>query len=333
MLVVCGTMIWFEIASFRRCSDRADDEDQRRHAGERRAVLGEKALGGRRRRGGRRTSRSAGRARPRRRRPPARPTNSITSQNRDRREVMPREAGDRRRRHLASSNGANGSIRRSSQSNRHCAHPSARSVDRHGAQCRLIRVSVGPIAAGLTPHARARAAMTQRRCCALLSTSPTSRRTPAPCCAWRPASAFRSRSSNRRASTSRTGTSGARASTTSISAAITRHASWRAFEALARRAAHAASSSRPRTRRSPYTGLRFRPERRASCSGAKSPACPDEVHAAADARIVVPMRPGLRSLNVAVAAAMILGEALRQTGGFRRGFPPAADRAHSGRRR
>ena len=51
---------------------------------------------------------------------------------------------------------------------------------------------------------------------------------------------------------------------------------------------------------------------------------PDEVHAAADARIVVPMRPGLRSLNVAVAAAMILGEALRQTGAFPPGaFPPA----------
>ena len=37
---------------------------------------------------------------------------------------------------------------------------------------------------------------------------------------------------------------------------------------------------------------------------------------AADARVVIPMRPGLRSLNVAVAAAMVLGEALRQTGGF-----------------
>jgi hypothetical protein len=49
------------------------------------------------------------------------------------------------------------------------------------------------------------------------------------------------------------------------------------------------------------------------------PACRFEsgaVHDAADARIRVPMRPSLRSLNVAVAAAMILGEALRQTGGF-----------------
>ena len=35
---------------------------------------------------------------------------------------------------------------------------------------------------------------------------------------------------------------------------------------------------------------------------------------AADARLVIPMRPGLRSLNVAIAAAMAAGEALRQTG-------------------
>jgi tRNA (cytidine/uridine-2'-O-)-methyltransferase len=40
------------------------------------------------------------------------------------------------------------------------------------------------------------------------------------------------------------------------------------------------------------------------------------VHRAAGGRVVVPMRAGLRSLNVAVAAAMILGEALRQTASF-----------------
>ena len=39
------------------------------------------------------------------------------------------------------------------------------------------------------------------------------------------------------------------------------------------------------------------------------------MHAAADARLVIPMRGGLRSLNVAMAAAMVAGEALRQTGG------------------
>jgi tRNA (cytidine/uridine-2'-O-)-methyltransferase len=50
--------------------------------------------------------------------------------------------------------------------------------------------------------------------------------------------------------------------------------------------------------------------------GRESAGVPDEVHAAADARLVIPMRPGLRSLNVAMACAMAVGEALRQTGGL-----------------
>jgi tRNA (cytidine/uridine-2'-O-)-methyltransferase len=47
--------------------------------------------------------------------------------------------------------------------------------------------------------------------------------------------------------------------------------------------------------------------------GRESAGVPDEVHAAADARIAIPMAPGARSLNVALAAALALGEALRQT--------------------
>ena len=50
--------------------------------------------------------------------------------------------------------------------------------------------------------------------------------------------------------------------------------------------------------------------------GRESAGVPDSVHQRADARIRVPMRSGLRSLNIAVAAAMVLGEALRQTDGF-----------------
>ncbi len=41
---------------------------------------------------------------------------------------------------------------------------------------------------------------------------------------------------------------------------------------------------------------------------------PPAVHAAADARLAIPLRPGMRSLNVAVAAAMVAGEAARQIG-------------------
>lgn len=50
--------------------------------------------------------------------------------------------------------------------------------------------------------------------------------------------------------------------------------------------------------------------------GRESAGVPDPVAAAADARIRIPMRDGLRSINVAVAGAMILGEALCQTNAF-----------------
>ncbi|MGE0668453.1 MAG: tRNA (cytidine(34)-2'-O)-methyltransferase [Sphingomonadales bacterium] len=50
--------------------------------------------------------------------------------------------------------------------------------------------------------------------------------------------------------------------------------------------------------------------------GRESSGVPEDVHARADARVAIPMAPGLRSLNVAVAAAMVVGEALRQTSGF-----------------
>ncbi|MEX0842696.1 MAG: tRNA (cytidine(34)-2'-O)-methyltransferase [Xanthobacteraceae bacterium] len=53
--------------------------------------------------------------------------------------------------------------------------------------------------------------------------------------------------------------------------------------------------------------------------GRESSGVPEEVHAAADARLLIPLRPGLRSLNVAMAAAMAVGEALRQRGGFHDG--------------
>ncbi|HXS07281.1 MAG TPA: tRNA (cytidine(34)-2'-O)-methyltransferase [Rhizomicrobium sp.] len=47
--------------------------------------------------------------------------------------------------------------------------------------------------------------------------------------------------------------------------------------------------------------------------GRESAGVPDLIHDAADARLLIPMQPGMRSLNVAQAAAMVLGEALRQT--------------------
>lgn len=48
--------------------------------------------------------------------------------------------------------------------------------------------------------------------------------------------------------------------------------------------------------------------------GRESAGVPESVHRSADARLLIPMRPGARSLNVAVAAAMVLGEISRQIG-------------------
>jgi len=50
--------------------------------------------------------------------------------------------------------------------------------------------------------------------------------------------------------------------------------------------------------------------------GRESAGVPDHVHAAAEVRLRIPMRDGMRSLNVAVTCAMAVGEALRQTGGI-----------------
>jgi tRNA (cytidine/uridine-2'-O-)-methyltransferase len=61
----------------------------------------------------------------------------------------------------------------------------------------------------------------------------------------------------------------------------------------------------------PYTDFSFRPSD-ILLFGRESAGVPESVHALADARILIPMPGGGRSLNVALAAAMTAGEALRQ---------------------
>ena len=56
--------------------------------------------------------------------------------------------------------------------------------------------------------------------------------------------------------------------------------------------------------------------------GRETAGVPTEVAAHADARLLIPMRRGMRSLNVAVTAGMVLGEALRQTHAFPVGDAP-----------
>jgi tRNA (cytidine/uridine-2'-O-)-methyltransferase len=96
--------------------------------------------------------------------------------------------------------------------------------------------------------------------------------------------------------------------------AITRHASWQAFERwrmadggrliLFTTSAHTNFLDH---RLKPHDVLLF---------GRESAGVPERVHNAADARLIIPMRAGLRSLNVALAAAMAVGEAMRQVGAW-----------------
>jgi tRNA (cytidine/uridine-2'-O-)-methyltransferase len=92
---------------------------------------------------------------------------------------------------------------------------------------------------------------------------------------------------------------------------VTRHASWVAFE---------------QWRAARYLNVVLLTTRATTCYldhgftrndvlllGRESSGVPDAVHAAADTRLTIPMRPGLRSLNVAMACAMVVGEALRQS--------------------
>jgi len=95
---------------------------------------------------------------------------------------------------------------------------------------------------------------------------------------------------------------------------ITRHVSWRLFEDWRRNRGLRLVLATTKGAL-PYTDFAFRADD-VVLLGRESAGVPDEVHRAADARVVIPMREGLRSLNVAAAAAMILGEALRQTGAF-----------------
>ncbi|MFL5161453.1 MAG: tRNA (cytidine(34)-2'-O)-methyltransferase, partial [Microvirga sp.] len=95
---------------------------------------------------------------------------------------------------------------------------------------------------------------------------------------------------------------------------VTRHMSWRAFETW-RQEAKGRLILTTTKGAVPYADFAYRPDD-IILVGRESAGVPEEVHQTADARIIIPMQPGMRSLNVAVTAAMILGEALRQTNTF-----------------
>jgi tRNA (cytidine/uridine-2'-O-)-methyltransferase len=96
---------------------------------------------------------------------------------------------------------------------------------------------------------------------------------------------------------------------------IQRHSSWPAY--LAWRAENPALAGRllllSTKAADPYQNFAYRADD-SIMVGRESSGVPDAVHAAADHRLVIPLREGMRSLNVAIAAAVVTAEALRQTG-------------------
>ena len=93
---------------------------------------------------------------------------------------------------------------------------------------------------------------------------------------------------------------------------MTRHADWDAFQrdrAPGRLVLFTTRAAEP------LTDFVFQPDD-VLLFGKESAGAPDYVHAAADARVVVPLRPQARSLNLSVTAGIALWEGLRQTGGI-----------------
>jgi tRNA (cytidine/uridine-2'-O-)-methyltransferase len=93
---------------------------------------------------------------------------------------------------------------------------------------------------------------------------------------------------------------------------LTRHVDWQHFEtwraSTGRRLVLASTKAAVR-----YTDFAFRQDD-ILLFGRESAGVPEHVHEKADARVLIPMVAGQRSINIAMSAAMIAGEALRQTG-------------------
>jgi len=94
---------------------------------------------------------------------------------------------------------------------------------------------------------------------------------------------------------------------------LTRHVSWQAYTQTLAQSGVSRLVLLTTRAELPYTEFAFRPGD-SLMVGRESAGVPEAVHQVAQARLRIPIRQGLRSINVALAAAMVLGEALRQTG-------------------
>ncbi len=93
---------------------------------------------------------------------------------------------------------------------------------------------------------------------------------------------------------------------------MTRHAGWAEFERDRGPGRLILFTTKGAT---PLPGFRFRPDD-VLLFGSEPTGAPDYVHAAADERVVIPLKPEARSLNLSVSAGIALFEALRQTDGL-----------------
>ncbi len=92
---------------------------------------------------------------------------------------------------------------------------------------------------------------------------------------------------------------------------LVRHVSWEAFEAWRHQADYRLLLLTTKGATS-YLDFRYQPQD-ILLFGRETAGVPEEVAATADARLKIPIKPPVRSLNVAMSAAMAVGEALRQT--------------------
>lgn len=91
---------------------------------------------------------------------------------------------------------------------------------------------------------------------------------------------------------------------------MTRHADWDAFQrdrGPGRLVLFTTKGAEP------LTDFRFQPDD-VLLFGSEPTGAPDHVHAAADARVLIPLKPGARSLNLAVSAGIACWEWTRQVG-------------------
>jgi tRNA (cytidine/uridine-2'-O-)-methyltransferase len=98
---------------------------------------------------------------------------------------------------------------------------------------------------------------------------------------------------------------------------LMRHVSWETFEGWRREVGHRLLLFTTKGATS-YLDFRYQPQD-ILLFGRETAGVPEEVAAKADARLKIPIKAGLRSLNVAISAAIAVGEALRQTRAATRG--------------